>query len=278
MRLSTLSPYNMLVFVTAIIGCHQGFAQTLDAHQRLDREHSAVDIEAGRQEQSKIEESVNDFGMTLTDGEPQAMSGIVTLHELSHQVAAKARKEYEKASNAMAKGDLPGAIDCFKKAIVIDPEFSDAINALGTMYLHQGYIGPAIEEFTRAIAVDPHAPAAYYNLAIAYLRQGRYIDGERAARRVVDLDRVGIHGPLVLGISLVLQKKFTAEAEENLRRVVSDFAPATLWLAMIRFVRGDIRDARNQLEIYLRTGQESGMAVAKGLMQQFELVGRDVAP
>jgi tetratricopeptide (TPR) repeat protein len=165
------------------------------------------------------------------------MSGIVTLHELSHQVAAKARKEYEKASNAMAKGDLPGAIDCFKKAIVIDPEFSDAINALGTMYLHQGYIGPAIEEFTRAIAVDPHAPAAYYNLAIAYLRQGRYIDGERAARRVVDLDRVGIHGPLVLGISLVLQKKFTAEAEENLRRVVSDFAPATLWLAMIRFVR-----------------------------------------
>ena len=178
----------------------------------------------------------------------------------------------------MANGDLVGAIECFKKAVVIDPEFSSAITVLGTLYLHQGNIAPAIEEFAKAIAVDPHAPAPYYNLAIVYLRQGRYSDGERAARRVVDLDRVGTHGPLILGISLVLQKKFTAEAEENLRRAVSDFAPATLWLAMVRFERGDIADARSQLETYLRTGEKSGVAIAKGLMQQFELAGRDATP
>ena len=263
---------SVFVFVSAIIVCHQGFAQTPDAHQRVDREYSAVGIDTGRQEHSKIQQPVKDsFGLAFTDGEPQTTSGIVTLHELSHQVPAKARKEYEKASNAMAKGDVTVAIECFKRAAAIDPEFSDAINGLGTMYLHQGYIGRAIEEFARAILVDPQAAAPYYNLAIAYLRQGRYIDGERVARRVVDLDRVGTHGPLVLGISLVLQKKFTAEAEENLRRAVSDFAPATLWLAIVRFERGDIADARNKLEMYLRTGEKSGMTIAQRLMQQFEL-------
>jgi tetratricopeptide (TPR) repeat protein len=220
---------------------------------------------------------VNDgFGVTFAD--PQALSGVVTLHELSHQVAAKARREYDRAFNAMAKNDLTDAIEYCKKAVWVDPEFASAINALGTLYLHKGYIGPAIEEFAKAIAVDPHAPAPYYSLAIAYLRKGRYSDGERAARRVVDLDRVGTHGPLVLGISLVLQKKFTAEAQDNLRRAVSDFAPATLWLAMVRFERGDIVDARSQLEIYFRTGEKSGVAIAKGLMQQFELVGRGATP
>jgi tetratricopeptide (TPR) repeat protein len=277
-RLSALWTHSVFVCVTAIVGCQQGFAQTPDAHQHPDREYP-LGIASGPQASSKIEEPVNDgLGVTFADGEPQALSGVVTLHELSHQVPAKARKEYEKASNAMAKGDLTGAIGYFKEAVGVDPEFSSAINALGTLYLHKGYIAPAIEEFAKAITVDPHAPAPYYNLAIAYLRQGRYSDGERAARRVVDLDRVGSHGPLVLGISLVLQKKFTAEAEENLRRAVSDFAPASLWLAMVRFERGNIADARSQLEIYLRTGEKSGAAIAKGLMQQFELVGRDATP
>ena len=47
MRLSALWAHNMFALVTAIIGCHQGFAQTPDAHQRLDREHSAIDIRCG---------------------------------------------------------------------------------------------------------------------------------------------------------------------------------------------------------------------------------------
>jgi tetratricopeptide (TPR) repeat protein len=158
----------------------------------------------------------------------------------------------------MAKGDLPGAIDCFKKATVIDPEFSDGINALGTMYLHQGHIGPAIEEFARAIAVDPHAPAPYYNLAIAYLRQDRYIDGERAARRVVDLDRVGVHGHLVLGIALVLQKKFTAEAEAPQAGCVR-FCACYFMARHDTLRKGRYSDARNQLEIYLRTVLESSL-------------------
>jgi tetratricopeptide (TPR) repeat protein len=238
-RLSALWTQSVFVFVAAIISCHQGFTQTPDAHPHTDREYSPVGIDSGRQGRPEIDEPLNDgFGVTFADGEPQAPSGVVTLHELSHKVPAKARKEYKRASNSMAKGDLTGAIEYFKKAVEVDPEFSSAITALGKLYLHKGYIAPAIEEFARAIAVDSHAPAPYYNLAIAYLRQGRYSDGERAARRVVELDRVGTHGPLVLGISLVLQKKFTAEAEENLRRAVCDFAPATLWLAMVRFKKG----------------------------------------
>jgi len=265
------------VCVTAIIGCQQGFAQTPDAHQHSAEGYPPVGIASGRQASSKIEEP-DSFSGTFADGEPQALSGVVTLHELSHKVPAKARKEYKRASNAMAYGDVTGAIEHFKKAVGVDPEFSSAITTLGTVYLHKGHIALAIEEFVKAIAVDPHAPAPYYYLAIAYLRQGRYSDGERAARQVVDLDRVGTHGSLVLGISLVLQKQFTAEAEENLKRAVSDFAPATLWLAMVRFERGDIADARSQLEIYFRTGEKSGVAIAKNLMQQFELVGHDATP
>ena len=62
----------------------------------------------------------------------------------------------------------------------------------------------AIEQFTKAITVDPHAARPHVNLAIAYLRQGLFADAEQAARRAVDLDRVGRYGRLVLGVSSIM--------------------------------------------------------------------------
>ena len=64
--------------------------------------------------------------------------------------------------------------------------------------------------FQKAIAVDPHRAKPYSNLALAYLRKDQYRgDAERAARYALDLDRTGAYGHLTLGMSLVLQEKFT---------------------------------------------------------------------
>jgi tetratricopeptide (TPR) repeat protein len=104
----------------------------------------------------------------------------------------------------------------FRKAIAIDPEFCAALNDLGASYLETDQIDLAIEQFNKAVAIDPHAPKPYANLAIAYLGMGEYADAERAARRVIDLDRAGTHGHLALGVSLVLQNKYTP-----LRRAVN---------------------------------------------------------
>jgi tetratricopeptide (TPR) repeat protein len=265
----------LLSLVAAVMSCSNGFAQTSAAHRRPDRELPWANTDPEYQRHPNIDDELDrGSGQQITARQPQPVSGIVTLHELSHQVPGKAAKECERGYNAVNKGDLETAIKYFKKAIAIDPEFFAAFNALGATYLRLSQIDSAIEQFNRAIAVDPHAAVPYSNLAIAYLGHDQYGDAERTARRALDLDRASTHGRLVLGVSLVLQKKFTAEAEQSLRKAAFDFPHANFWLAIGLYLRGDIATAKDHLKMYLASGEKAGMDKAKALMQELDLVAQ----
>jgi tetratricopeptide (TPR) repeat protein len=201
-------------------------------------------------------------------------SSIVTLHELGHRVPGRATKEYQRGRKAKEKGENEKAIAYFKKAIAVDPEFCAAINDLGTTYLRLDRTDLAVEQFQQAIAVDPHAAEPHSNMALGYLMQNEYADAQRAARRAIDLDRGGAHGPLVLGVSLVLEGKFTAEAERSLTRAAADYEVAKLWRAVWLLGIGEIVDARDQLRTYIAQGEKPGVKFATELLQQLELSGQ----
>ncbi len=203
---------------------------------------------------------------------PSSESAIITLHQLAHEAPGKAMKEYQRALKAEDRGDRQAAIEHLQKAIRIDPEFCAARNDLGANYLFTNHIDLAIEQLNKTIAIDPHAAMPYSNLAVAFLMQNRLDDAERAARQEVDLDRAGTRGRLLLGISLVLQKKFTAEAEQSLRKAAADFPQARLMLAPVLAAHGKIESARAQLQQYLASGERSGVEIAKDWMRQLDQV------
>ena len=200
-------------------------------------------------------------------------SETVTLHELSHHVPGRAVKEFERARKATNEGEKENAIAHYHKAIAADPEFFAAINNLGVTYLDLNRVDVAIEQFTKAIAVDPHAPLPEANLAIAYLRQGLIADAERAARRAVDLDRVGRYGQLVLGASLIMKGNFTLEAERSLTQAAQEYAVARVWLAIGFSARGDIANARDHLRTYVAKVGTAGSNFAIDLLQEIESAG-----
>jgi Flp pilus assembly protein TadD len=278
-RMSAHNQITRLVFLlglaTVVMNCNRAFAQMSNSHTRPDPGYPWANTGAEHQGHPNFEDELDrGFGGQFTARQQHAVSDIVTPHELSHQVPGKAAKEYDRASKAVQKGDVEAAIRYFKKAIAIDPEFSAAINNLGTTYLRVNGIDLAIEQFNKAIAVDPHSATPYSNLAVAYLRQHQYSDAERTARRALDLSRAGAHGRLVLGISLVLQKKFTAEAEQNLRSAASDYPRANVWLAVGHLLTGDIATARDQLKMCLASGEKTSMDQAKALLQELDLVAQ----
>lgn len=201
------------------------------------------------------------------------ISRVVTLHELAHRVPDRAANEYRRALKAKYKGDTEAAIPHFQKAISIDPEFLAALNDLGTIYLQSGNLNLAIDHFRRAIAVDPHAAMPCSNLAIAYLRQRQYGDAERVARRAVDLDRSGPEGPLVLGASLVLEGRFTAEAERMLTKASAELTLGKFWLAVGLIQRGALSTAKDQLKAYLSEAHESSEGIASRLLKRLESIG-----
>jgi tetratricopeptide (TPR) repeat protein len=265
----------LLGLVTAVMSCNRAFGQMSNSHSRPDPGHPWANTGAEHQGPPNFEDELDrGFGAQFTAHQQHAVSDIVTLHELSHQVPGKAAKEYERASRAVQMGDLEAAIQHYKKAIAIDPEFCAAINNLGSTYLRVNGTDLAIEQFNKAIAVDPHAATPYSNLAIAYLRQDQYSDAERTSRRALDLNRAGIHSRLVLGISLVLQKKFTAEAEQSLTRAASDYPRANFWLAVGHLIRGDIATAKDYLKMCLASGEKTSMNKAKALLQDLDLVAQ----
>ena len=209
-----------------------------------------------------------------TIGNRLPASETVTLHELSHRVPGRAVKEYERALKANNEGEKENAIAYFHKAIAADPKFVAAINNLGVTYLEMNRVDVAIEQFTKAIAVDPHAARPHVNLAIAYLRQSLFADAEQAARRAVDLDRVGRYGRLVLGVSSIMKGNFTAEAERSLTQAAQEYTVAKVWLAIGLIARGDIANARDHLRTYVAETGNARSNVAVNLLQEIESAGQ----
>jgi len=64
------------------------------------------------------------------------------------------------------KDDFRNAIDCFTKAIQVDPQYSMAWLNLGNVYSDLKRREKAIECYEKAIKFDPNSADAYYNLAL----------------------------------------------------------------------------------------------------------------
>jgi tetratricopeptide (TPR) repeat protein len=187
----------------------------------------------------------------------------VSLHELQHQVPGKAAKEFDRAGKATQKGNLQEAIMHLKKAVDIDPEFTDALVNLAATNLMLQHPEAAIPPLESAIKSDPQCTLAYSNLAIAYLMQNKLKDAELAARRNIDLDRSSPRSHLVLALAMVMQDKFTDEVAKLLNKAEQEFPQATLLSARVMAAHGDIAGAKEKLKEYLASNENTGRDLAQ---------------
>lgn len=62
-------------------------------------------------------------------------------------------------------GDITGALQCYTRAIQINPAFADAHSNLASIHKDSGNIPEAVAEYTTALKLKPDFPDAYCNLA-----------------------------------------------------------------------------------------------------------------
>lgn len=72
-----------------------------------------------------------------------------------------------------AKGDLARAVEAFKKAIAIKPDFCDAYYNLGLANNRQSRQSEAIENFLQVVRLNPHDSVAQNDLGALYYAQGK---------------------------------------------------------------------------------------------------------
>lgn len=71
-----------------------------------------------------------------------------------------------------SQGDLDAAIECYQRALIIKPNYVEAHYNLGNALRLNGKLASALDSYKRAIKIRPDFAAAYYNMGVALKEKG----------------------------------------------------------------------------------------------------------
>jgi len=173
----------------------------------------------------------------------------------------------------LAQGNLPTAAVHFEHSVQLDPRNSLAFNNLGLIYSNQGKRAQAIRYFQQAIDLDPNHPEAHNNLGSLYLHQGLYQPAVAELEKALQL-RPDYKKALVnLGMVYFYLKDFSS-AEQNYRLVIDldkDFAHAYYQLGVIYLRQGRYHSAYDEINEYVRLQPDNQQA--RSLLEKIKKMG-----
>lgn len=177
----------------------------------------------------------------------------VSVREL--KIPDKAREEYLKGMERLAKDDSAGGVTHFTKAIKAFPEYYEALSQLGIAEIHLGSKEEARKAFQAAIELSKgRSAAAQFGMGYLLYLEGRADEAEAILRRGLELDGNAPDGHVILGMAL-LRLGRPDEAETSAREALlrqPGFAEAYLVLADVYARRQNYREQLQDLETYLR--------------------------
>lgn len=141
---------------------------------------------------------------------------------MNHSGPAAARELNNLGAATRLAGDVASAIECFVKAVAIDPAYVDALYNLGCALASQRRYGEALEPLERAAALDPKNAPTQLALGAALRGLGRLDDSTAALRSALALDpslheahaKIG-RNELELGRAAEAQSAFERSIELN---------------------------------------------------------------
>jgi len=111
----------------------------------------------------------------------------------------------------ISSGMYKEAIASSRQAIKIDPDYADAHNNLGVAYGKSGIYKEAIEAYKQAIWIDPDYAKAHYNLGVVYNNSGKYKKSIKSYKHAVRIDPDFAKAHYNLGLAyIILRDKSSA--------------------------------------------------------------------
>lgn len=188
---------------------------------------------------------------------------VVSVGELSKDVPPKARKEFDKASEASRSGKSDEAIEHLRKAIAIYPDFMIAHNDLGALLLEREQFEDAEKELRRAITLNEKAFNPQLNLGIVLVKQQRFPEAAETLKKALALESNSPAAKLYLGQAFMgLMEMDEAEREMKAAYEIggAPYAVALFHLGRIYMTKGDRESALMAFEAYLKLAPEADNA------------------
>jgi tetratricopeptide (TPR) repeat protein len=177
----------------------------------------------------------------------------VSVHEL--KIPSKARDEYQKGLDGLAKNDLAGSLRHFTKAAAAYPDFYEALYHVGAVEMKLGRNDEAKQAFQKAINLSGGRYAwAEFGYAYLLYLEGKAGEAESMVRKGLEVDQNSADGHIILGMAL-LRLDRPDEAEKSAREALlrnPNSAEAYLILSDVYGRRRNYREQLQDLDVYLK--------------------------
>ncbi|HEU0121955.1 MAG TPA: tetratricopeptide repeat protein [Bryobacteraceae bacterium] len=191
--------------------------------------------------------------MPKSDAEAAPPAGPISARRLAHKPAKNVRKMVRKAEDLAAEGKRAEAADLLDKALVIDPEWFEAWNNLGTRRLHLGQYPASVAAFQKAAEIDPNNATVQANLGLALLFTRQPVQAEEAARRAMQFDPESHPAIYVAGMALLQQNKRPEEALGHLHAAAKTLPRALLATAEWQCRHNNLNACAIDLKAFINT-------------------------
>lgn len=171
------------------------------------------------------------------------------------KVPKPAREQFKKGLEARDKSDDKLAIERLIEAVRLYPQFAEAYNELGTLYIKSGQMDKAEEALRKTLQLDEKNAPAQLNYGIALLNQRKMFEAEKELEKAVLADDTAATPHMYLGIAL-LGLSYPDYAEKEFLKAISlkddaKLAQAHRYLGGIYWKKGNYKKAAEELEKYL---------------------------
>lgn len=192
----------------------------------------------------------------LVSSQPsQTLRNAYTVSVRELKIPDKAKAEYRKGLESLAKRDLPASLNHFTKAAQVFPDYYEAFYHQGFVETSLGQLGKAMQAFQKSVDLSG-GRYAWGDFGIGYLLylEGKAAEAEATIRRGLEIDQNSADGFVLLGMTL-LRLNRPEEAERSAREALirrPNFAEAYLVLADVNASRQNYREQIQGLDAYLR--------------------------
>jgi tetratricopeptide (TPR) repeat protein len=125
-------------------------------------------------------------------------------------VPPKARKEVDKANEAMMEQNWKKALEHIHKAIAIAPQYVTAYNNMAVLYARMQDETHEEEALKKALSVDDHFPPALVNYAKLCIRQKNFPHAEELLGKAAGLEPGNAETLMLLAESQYMDRRFDA--------------------------------------------------------------------